>query len=292
MAIFIPINYRNKKYPADITCQIQEIAGNFDKTFINPKGKYSLHTEYSYGKRKLNSHVLAKYPSLLKHHNNYVPQLWYDKEWAKEFALFIIELVGDNPPPTVIEIHPPFKDYCPSLSDFLERYKIFEEIILSHYPETKICIENRAGTIYRGESFLISKISSIYDFLSLLKKENLRLKLVLDYPQIFTAEHYDLDNFPLETFLSSHKFLDGLQDQIQGVHIWGKTKNNKGRWVAHYGDLNSLFPDKINKKAFLHLLNEFYDDGKARYFVPEVNSSEEHLQSIINDCLSSEIQFT
>lgn len=89
-------------------------------------------------------------------------------------------------------------------------------------------------------------------------------------------------------FLQSHKTLDGLQSYIQGVHIWGKHKNAKGRWVAHFGDLNTLFADnQKNKTAFLQLLNHFYDDGIARFFVPEVNSTPAHLQSIVNDFIKA-----
>ena len=44
-----------------------------------------------------------------------IPQLWKNKAWAKEFASFIIELVGNSIPPEIIEIHPPFNDYCKEL---------------------------------------------------------------------------------------------------------------------------------------------------------------------------------
>lgn len=292
MAVFIPVNYRNKAYPDGIVCPIQEIAGHLDKTSISPKGPYSLHTEYAYGKRKLSSALLKKYPSLSDRHNNHVPQLWYDTKWAEEFAAFVIDLVADHRPPDVIEIHPPFKDYCPTIAEFIERYKVFENIILSHYPDVKICLENRAGTIYKGSSFLISNIASVRDFLNTLAEEELRLKLVMDYPQIFTAEHYDLDAFPMDKFVQSHKSLDGLQTCIQGIHIWGKRKNAKGRWVVHSGDLNSLFIDnQDNKTAFMQLLNEFYDDGIARFFVPEVNSTPAHLQNIVADFLSIGARF-
>ena len=292
MALFIPVNYRNKEYPEGIRCPVEEIAGHFDKTSISPKRPYSLHTEYSYGKRKLSSTLLKKYPSLLKRHNNYVPQLWYDIEWAEEFALFIVDLVADHRAPEIIEIHPPFKDYCPDFLTFFERYQKFEGIIREKYPEVKICIENRAGTIYKGSSFLISDIASLRDFLQELALRHVQLKLVVDYPQIFTAEHYDLDNFPMSKFIVAHEALHGYQEYVHGVHIWGKTKNAKGRWIAHSGNLDSLFSgDQDNKSAFLRLISCFYDDGIARFFVPEVNSSPEHLQSIVDDFIKSGITF-
>lgn len=292
MAVFIPVNYRNKKYPEGITCPIEEIAGHFDKTEISPKGPYSLHTEYAYGKRKLTSTLLNKYPSLQCRQKNNVPQLWYDTEWAEEFAYFIIDLVAEHRAPEIIEIHPPFKDYCPNFGLFFERYQVFESIIRKQYPNVKICIENRAGTIYKGSRFLISDIASIREFLQELALRRAQLKLVMDYPQIFTAEHYNLDDFPIRKLLAAHKILDGLQEYVYGVHIWGKTKNAKGRWVAHSGDLNSLFlSNQHNKLAFLQLISEFYDDGCARFFVPEVNSTPEHLQSIVGDFISANTTF-
>lgn len=292
MAVFIPVNYRNKPYPDGIVCPIQEVAGHLDKISISPKGAYSLHTEYAYGKRKLSSALLKKYPSLCDRHNNHVPQLWYDKQWAEEFAAFVIDLVADHRSPNVIEVHPPFKAYCPTIAEFIERYRAFENIILSNYPDVKICLENRAGTIYKGSSFLISDITSVHDFLTTLSQENLRLKLVMDYPQIFTAEHYDLDAFPVDKFIQSHGTIDGLQANIQGIHIWGKRKNAKGRWIAHCGDLNSLFADNRDKKtAFLQLVNDFYGDGIARFFVPEVNSTPGHMQSIVDDFMCIGAQF-
>lgn len=46
----IPITYHSKKYPENVISNIDEIAGNFDKDTIDPKRKYSLHTEYSHMK--------------------------------------------------------------------------------------------------------------------------------------------------------------------------------------------------------------------------------------------------
>ena len=41
------------------------------------------------------------------------------------------------------------------------------------------------------------------------------------------------------------------------------------------------------KQAFLNYLIEFYNDDKPRYFVPEVNSSFDDLQSIVNDFINA-----
>lgn len=292
MTIFTPVSYRNKPYPTGIICRLQEIAGHFDKESIDPNGAYSLHTEYSYGKRKLSSMLLQKYHLLYTHQKNGVPQLWYDEQWAEGFADFVIALVGNHAAPRVIEIHPPFSDYCKDIDSFINRYHVFEGIIRKHYPDTEICLENRAGTIYRGGRFLISDIDNVCNAIEAFRECGLELKMVLDYPQLFTAEHYNLECFPLDDFLRKHERLQSYKDSIRGIHIWGKYKNAAGRWVAHAGDLNSLFDGNYEvKDAILDMINGFYDDGQVRFFVPEVNSTPAHLLSIINDFLKHGMQF-
>ena len=121
----IPITYHNKKYPDSIKSDIDEIAGNLDKSKIKVDRKYSLHTEYSHMKRNLDNELLNKYLILKQSNKDNIPQLWKNKEWAKSFAEFIIEMVGDNIPPEIIEIHPPFDDYCSSFTEFFEVYEVF-----------------------------------------------------------------------------------------------------------------------------------------------------------------------
>ena len=143
----IPITYHSKKYPAGVISNVDEIAGNFDKDSINPQRKYSLHTEYSHMKRKLDNQLINKYPELKSSERDNVPQLWKNKEWAKEFANFIIELIGNNLSPEIIEIHPPFNDYCNTFSDFFDIYGEFEKIILKKFCMTDKQLANKFGTI-------------------------------------------------------------------------------------------------------------------------------------------------
>jgi hypothetical protein len=56
-------------------------------------------------------------------------------------------------PPLVIEIHPSFDEYCPSIEHFLDVYEAFEKRILEAYPSTSVFIENRAGTRTVAASF-------------------------------------------------------------------------------------------------------------------------------------------
>ena len=52
MAMFEMIKYHNQAYPADIPLRTEECAAHFDITSIHSGLRWSLHTEYSYGKRR------------------------------------------------------------------------------------------------------------------------------------------------------------------------------------------------------------------------------------------------
>ena len=288
----IPITYHSKKYPKNVISNIDEIAGNFDKDIINPKREYSLHTEYSHMKRKLDNRLINKYPELKKSERENIPELWKSKEWAREFANFIIELVGNNIHPKIIEIHPPFNDYCKNFSLFFDIYEEFEKIISVELPNTNIFIENRCGTFYKGGKFIISNGKSIIQFLQELEVRKLRLKLVLDYPQVFSAESIKMDDIKLKKIIEFNNNIKPYISHIGGFHLWGKRKSQTGRWTSHTGDLNTFFSNNnLLKDEFISSVVNTFDDNDIRFFVPEVNSSEEDLQSIIFDLLKYDVKF-
>lgn len=285
----IPIQYHKRKYPEYIKPEIDEISGHFDIIKKASNRKFSLHTEYSYGKRKLNSELISSFPNLKNSHKDNVPKLWHSEEWALEFADFIKSLCNGSIP-TIIEIHPPFNDYITSVSKFLDIYKIFEDSILLNFPESKILIENRTGSMYKGGKFLISKEDSINELCELITSKNLKLRIALDIPQLLTA-YGGPQNFnekTLETILNSQ---NQYRSFINSIHLWGKRKSLKGRTISHCGDLNSYFENNKKKKIFLNWLSNFLQDDKPRYFVPEVNSTDEDLHSIINDLERINIKF-
>lgn len=287
--MLIPIQYHSRKYPDHISPEIDEVAGHFDKKGINNSRKFSLHTEYSYGARKLDTDLIQKFPTILESNKNGVPQLWYSAKWAIEFADFIKSLCGENSP-EVIEIHPPFNDYMGSIDNFLEIYSEFESIVLTYYPSSNILIENRSGSTYKGGKFIITKGKDLRKFCELVASKSLKLRITLDLPQLLTAyggpQQIDTDN--LSTIL---KRQNAIQSMTKGIHLWGKKKSSNGRTVSHAGDLNSYFEDQDKKGIFLHWLKEFLADGSKRYFVPEVNSSNDDLESIIRDLENYEITF-
>ena len=235
-------------------------------------------------KRKLDNQLINKYPELKSSERDNVPQLWKNKEWAKEFANFIIELIGNNLSPEIIEIHPPFNDYCNTFSDFFDIYGEFEKIILKKFPNVKIFIENRCGTFYRGGKFIISNGKSIIQFLEELQKRNLNLKLDL--------EAIKMDDIKLKKIINFNNNIKEYISYIGGFHLWGKKKSQTGRWTSHTGDLNTFFSNNdLLKDEFINSVIDIFDDNIVRYFVPEVNSGEEDLQSIINDLLKYDIKF-
>src|SRR6056297_2252870 len=108
MPIFKPVKYYYKKYPEGIDPKLEEVAAHFEKDKINPNMKYSLHTEYSYLRRKFSSELLDGLNVINNAHKGHIPLLWYNKKWSEEFSVFIEKLTENHQPPENIEIHPPF----------------------------------------------------------------------------------------------------------------------------------------------------------------------------------------
>ena len=245
-----------------------------------------MHTEYSYGKRKHNTELIFKYAALISANKDGVPQLWKSAEWASEFADFIVDLVDGHSAPTIIEIHPPFNDYC-SLAEFADRFRIFEHKIHEAYPDVIIVIENRAGSVYHGGRFLVGKAKEIVALCALIKSEALNLGIVLDFPQLLTAENIDPLKFKTEKYQSAIQAIAEHRDLIKGIHIWGKKKSATGRWVAHAGNFDTYFGgNDAVKEIFLSGISEICNDGLPRFFVPEVNSGSSDLEAIIQDLVS------
>jgi hypothetical protein len=287
--MLIPIQYHKRKYPAHIIPCIDEIAGHFDVHEVLANCDFSLHTEYSYGKRNLNSDLMKKFKTLQSSHKEGVPRLWYSEQWAVEFADFVKTLCNGKTP-TIIEIHPPFSDYTETIEQFLRIYKIFEESILTSFSQTKILIENRSGSIYKGGIFLISRGQHLRSLCEQISSKNLKLRITLDIPQLLTSYGgaQRLEAQEIKKILNRQ---NALQSMTDGIHLWGKMINGTGRTISHCGDLNTYFENEEKKNIFLEWLADFLRDNKPRYFVPEVNSSDEDLHSIIKDIEGMNIKF-
>lgn len=286
MTLFEMIRYHGQEYPSDVPLRIEEIAAHFDITKISGQLEKSLHTEYSYGKRKFDSALIAKYPELLAAKKEGVPQLWKNETWALQFADFLFELVGGGPAPKVIEIHPPFSDYT-DMAGFVKSYAGFEVKIKERFPEVELLIENRCGSVYHGGRFVLSKVNDIAALCEEISDAGLQLKVAYDVPQIYTAYNAKTE----EKYIALLEETKPLREFIGGVHLWGKSISPTGRKVAHCGDLNSYFGDQGIKAQFLHAFKECFDDGVPRKMVLEVNSGNNDLQSIVADLRSVGICF-
>lgn len=281
---FILVEYDGIPYPEGYSAKLQEVAAHFDKECIAPVSTYSMHTEYSFGSRNFNTNRIAKYPTLMNAHKGGVPQLWKSSEWANEFADFVIDLSEGFQPPTVVEIHPPFNDYC-TIKDFASYYQVFEEKIHRIYPDTVIVIENRAGKRYRGGQFLVSKAKEIAALCEVIHEMELNLGIVLDFPQLLTAENIDPYKFKAEKYEAAIATIAPHRDLIKGIHVWGKRKNASGRQLAHQGNFDTYFGgNDTAKNIFISGIRYVCNDGLPRFFVPEVHlKSAENLAAIVQD---------
>lgn len=287
----IPIQYHKRKYPIGIKPKLTEVAGNFDVSSVKCDMPYSLHTEYSFAARRFDSPLLKKLPTLRNSCKHGIPQLWYNEKWASEFADFVVELTSKNIFPKIVEIHPPFNDYCPSFNRFIEIYTVFEDKLLSLKPDTKILIENRYGSQYRGGKFLLSSNVDFNELAEAIEMSSCELRMILDVPQVFTR-HFGPKTKTSHDIVSTFAPLKNCRAYIAGIHLWGKRRSDSGRWVSHSGNLNTYFNgDSSVKKVFLNELAQLFDDPVNRYFVPEVNSSDSDLHSIIDDLLSVGFHF-
>lgn len=294
MPTLIPVLYRNKQYPNGITPKIQEVAAHFDKTEIKLKQEleFSLHTEYSYTKRTMENQLLNDLATIKNGHKNFIPRLWVDRYWSMEFVEFIERLVDNKSPPKIIEIHPPFTDYCPTIRKFIEIYSFFENKILDKYGDVEILLENRCGTRYSRGRFLISKTEEVVEISKQIEKKGLELKIALDPPQLITGNNINLHKIGENDIIHSLKPLREIHHNIRALHLWGKKIGKTGKFTAHIGDLNTFFSNNQKlKNLFLEQLKEVFNDSIPRYFVPEVNGSVNDLHSIVNDLLRTGFAF-
>ncbi len=278
------VQYGSTRYPSEIVPEMVEVAGHLDKEKIEDLPSYSLHTEYSYRKRKLSSNLVTQFPVICDANKDGVPQLWKSTEWAEQFAGFVIKLTESHAAPKVVEIHPPFNDYC-DIDQFLERYAVFEKAIHNVYPDTEIVVENRAGAVYHGGRFIVSKAEEIALLCKRIQESGTDLGVVLDFPQLLTAEHLKTDAFDQDKYNTAIDTIFPYKATIKGIHIWGKKKSASGSWVAHNGTLDTYFADPADKEIFIQGIRKICSDGQRRFLVPEVNSGEEDLKAVVTDII-------
>lgn len=221
MANLIPIQYHRTSYPEDIKPRILEVAGNFDCKPIKIDSPYSLHTEYSFMRRKFDNKIVSKYNEICNANKKGIPMLWYSEKWAVEFAYYIKDITKDSIEPCIIEIHPLFSDYT-NLEEFLNNYKVFKELISVFFANTVILIENRSGTRYSGGNFIVSTIEQLISLSNLIDEKGSDLKITLDLPQLFTA--HNISTSKKKLMIDIFNAIKSIRHNILGIHLWGKKR--------------------------------------------------------------------
>jgi len=59
------VKYHNQEYPIEVPLRIEEVAAHFDVQKVKGTLGMSLHTEYSYGKRRFDSDIVAAFPEII-----------------------------------------------------------------------------------------------------------------------------------------------------------------------------------------------------------------------------------
>lgn len=290
MPTLIPVQYGRLRYPDTVEPELVEVPGHFDKETL-PYGlaRYSLHTEYSAGPRRLTTGLLKKFHCLANSHSRNVPMLWTSSEWAVQFAQFVIELVGHQRPPEIVEVHPPFKQSCPTMKQFLDLYRVFESALRERFPDVRIVLENRSGGRGLPGRFLVSAVADILEIAETIVTAESKLTIVLDIPQVFTAERLDTVTASTEKIQELMMRLKPAMSVVTGLHLWGSTL----RGGSHGADLNENFGYRQDvKTSFVRDLHHLFDDDRERYFVPEINSGRrEVLESIVRDLMEGGFEF-
>ena len=134
----------------------------------------------------------------------------------------------------------------------------------------------------------LEKAKEIAALCELIRQHGLHLGVVLDFPQLLTAEGIDTLKFKAEKYQAAIDTLAPYRSLIKGVHIWGKKKSATGRWVAHAGNLDTYFGDNSETKSlFIAGIEQICNDGAKRFLVPEVNSGANDLAAIMGDLFAN-----
>lgn len=109
----------------------------------------------------------------------------------------------------------------------------------------------------------------------------------MDIPQLL-SEHSE-NKLPSESIIKEVLTrIRNIRDYISSTHIWGY---NFDEQRPHDADFDTYFKDAPRAKdCFLQEICKLFDDGKARYFVPEVGSPTA-VKSIVNDLRNAGIEF-
>ena len=325
MAELIPVQYGKLKYPKNEIPSVGEISVNFKKSKSDIEGSikkmkeknvqcFSLHTQdpYSGNDGKMDSNkrltpivVENNLAKIRKSQND----LWTNEEWDSEFVNFLREVSScfeDKNSVKVIELHPPRlskkEEQSEKVDRFIKKLKLFYTKVSPIFPDAEIVVENS-----NGSGLLLSSVKELNEFsdkIDELRKENFKIGIALDIPQLLYATKLRYSGASREYIEDLFKNLEKSKHNVRSIHLSGaKGKDYYGH--SHRGDLNTLFdhgntngnPEerenvKRLKASFLKGLSSILSDENKRYFVPELNSGEDgSLKSIISDLEQIGVKF-
>jgi hypothetical protein len=120
-----------------------ETPAHFGITAFTASPPYSLHTEYSARPRKLSPDLVKNF-LVLSSSVSGIPRLWVIDDWAIAFAEWLISLI-QSVPPAVVEVHPPFREDCQDIYQFLGRFDAFANLGSSLFHVGKFGLQGRNG---------------------------------------------------------------------------------------------------------------------------------------------------
>jgi hypothetical protein len=289
MGRLVPVECRGRPYPKWITPQYAEVSAHFDvKPRVKVQPRYCLHTESSTKKRSFSSPFVEGLEHLGAKSHPPVPELWLGNGWVDDFVTFIKRFIAESAcgrSPGLLEIHPPFRDYCCSVDTFLVRFRRFAAGVRDM--NCGILIENRNR--HSSREFLLSNLDSVCSFAEALQDSaETRLKFVIDIPQLLNAEAFDPHVAGAANQLStifSRLSAPTVRPYVGSIHLHGR----KGQKM-HQGNLDDLLGK--TKPDFLCSLRGFVEAGGDLYFLPELPlGTRQDVADIVRDLQDAGIGF-
>lgn len=318
----VPIRGRgNLNYPPSLGIHPRIIEISLPKYPVNGRSSskklrdlfYSGHTDYMCENLWLNDQWPEEYANKI---GNFLTKNGFKSENGHAPKLKIVEI---HPPlKGNLDDYSKFLEYVKVFEGVLRKYVSYEfEILLENRNE-----EQGRENINEEEGD-VSLVATSEDFVKLDRviKENknagsfIDLGFIIDFPQLFESEgltfRHDPDSshnkkwFGIDSKTYYEKIekifsnLYEVRSNIKEIHLWGKCAKAKASQQPHSGGLNSYFAgspcddrhrndiseEKLSmKNDFLDRLYNLLDDGRKRYFLPELTfGDKKDLVSIVKD---------
>jgi hypothetical protein len=322
MAQLIPVQYENLKYPENIIPSVGEISVKFRNSMNDIKDSirkmkerdvryFSLHTQEPHTGDKIVKDSINSNPSSIVVKDNLVnirespTYLWSSREWIDDFIIFlnrVSESFDDKNSVRVIELHTPInKKYINSIDTFIDKLKSFYDVMSPVFPTAEFVVEN---SYQQPLLYKVEEINEFSDKINELGKDNYKIGIALDIPQLLYATELRYIGALGEKIEDLFRSLESSKDNIRSIHLSGaKGKDHYGH--SHNGDLNTLFDhgntngnqeERENvrklKGSLLKGISSILSDKNKRYFVPELKRGQDSsLKSIISDLEEIGVEF-